>query len=28
MVGLLKEFYGLGPTRAKTYYEDDLPAGG
>jgi uncharacterized protein YbcI len=24
MVGLLKEFYGLGPTRAKTYYEDDL----
>jgi uncharacterized protein YbcI len=24
MVGLLKEFYGRGPTRAKTYYEDDL----
>jgi uncharacterized protein YbcI len=24
MVGLLKEYYGRGPTRAKTYYEDDL----
>ena len=24
MVGLLKEFYGRGPTRTKTYYEDDL----
>ena len=24
IVGLLKEFYGRGPTRAKTYYEDDL----
>ena len=24
LVGLLKEFYGRGPTRAKTYYEDDL----
>jgi hypothetical protein len=24
MVGLLKEFYGRGPTRAKTYFEDDL----
>ncbi len=24
MVGLLKEFYGHGPTRAKSYYEDDL----
>ena len=24
MVGLLKEFYGRGPSRAKTYYEDDL----
>ena len=24
MVVLLKEFYGRGPTRAKTYYEDDL----
>jgi uncharacterized protein YbcI len=24
MVGLLKEFYGRGPTRAKSYYEDDL----
>jgi uncharacterized protein YbcI len=24
MVALLKEFYGRGPTRAKTYYEDDL----
>ena len=23
-MGLLKEFYGLGPSRAKTYYEDDL----
>jgi hypothetical protein len=21
---LLKEFYGRGPTRAKSYYEDDL----
>ena len=24
MVGLLKEFYGRGPTRTKTHYEDDL----
>jgi uncharacterized protein YbcI len=24
MVALLKTFYGRGPTRAKTYYEDDL----
>ena len=24
MVGLLKEFYGVGPTQAKTYYHDDL----
>ena len=24
MVALLKEFYGRGPSRAKTYYEDDL----
>src|SRR3978361_1902435 len=24
MVGLLKEFYGRGPPRTKTYYEDDL----
>lgn len=24
IVALLKEFYGQGPTRAKTYYEDDL----
>ena len=24
MVVLLKEFYGRGPTRTKTYYEDDL----
>ena len=24
LVGLLKEFYGRGPTRTKTYYEDDL----
>jgi uncharacterized protein YbcI len=24
IVGLLKEFYGRGPTRAKSYYEDDL----
>ena len=24
MVALLKDFYGRGPTRAKTYYEDDL----
>ncbi len=24
MVALLKEFYGRGPTRAKTYYRDDL----
>jgi uncharacterized protein YbcI len=24
MVGLLKEFYGRGPTRAKSYYADDL----
>ena len=24
MVALLKEFYGKGPTRAKSYYSDDL----
>jgi uncharacterized protein YbcI len=24
MVGLLKEFYGRGPTAAKSYYQDDL----
>jgi len=24
IVGLLKEFYGHGPTRAKSYYHDDL----
>ncbi len=24
LVALLKEYYGRGPTRAKTYYEDDL----
>lgn len=24
LVGLLKEYYGKGPTRAKTYYQDDL----
>ena len=24
LVGLLKEFYGRGPTQAKSYYEDDL----
>jgi uncharacterized protein YbcI len=24
MVALLKDFYGRGPTRAKSYYEDDL----
>ena len=24
IVALLKEFYGRGPTRAKTYYQDDL----
>jgi uncharacterized protein YbcI len=24
MVALLREFYGRGPTRAKSYYEDDL----
>ena len=24
MVALLKEFYGRGPTRTKTYFEDDL----
>ena len=24
MVALLKEFYGRGPSRVKTYYEDDL----
>jgi uncharacterized protein YbcI len=24
LVGLLKEYYGHGPTRAKSYYEDDL----
>jgi uncharacterized protein YbcI len=26
MVALLKEFYGVGPTQAKTYYHDDLVA--
>jgi uncharacterized protein YbcI len=24
MVGLLKEFYGRGPTKAKSYYQDDI----
>jgi uncharacterized protein YbcI len=24
LVGLLKEFYGRGPSRTKTYFEDDL----
>jgi uncharacterized protein YbcI len=24
LVGLLKQFYGHGPTRTKSYYEDDL----
>ena len=24
LVGLLKEYYGHGPTRAKAYYQDDL----
>jgi uncharacterized protein YbcI len=24
LVALLKEFYGRGPTRAKSFYEDDL----
>jgi uncharacterized protein YbcI len=24
IVGLLKEFYGRGPTRAKSYFDDDL----
>ena len=24
LVGLLKDFYGRGPTRAKSYYHDDL----
>jgi uncharacterized protein YbcI len=24
LVSLLKEFYGVGPTKAKTYYHDDL----
>ncbi len=24
LVGLLKEFYGRGPTRTKSYYQDDL----
>jgi hypothetical protein len=24
LVALLKEFYGRGPTRAKSYYQDDL----
>jgi len=24
MVALLKEFYGVGPTRTKSYYQDDL----
>ena len=26
MVALLKEFYGVGPSQAKTYYHDDLVA--
>ena len=26
MVALLKDFYGVGPTQAKTYYHDDLVA--
>ena len=26
LVALLKEFYGRGPTRAKSYYQDDLVA--
>ena len=26
MVALLKEYYGRGPTRAKSYYQDDLVA--
>lgn len=24
MVALLKEYYGVGPSQAKTYYHDDL----
>ena len=24
MVALLKEYYGVGPTQTKTYYQDDL----
>ena len=24
LVGLLKDYYGKGPTQAKTYYEDDI----
>lgn len=24
LVALLKEYYGVGPTQAKTYYQDDL----
>ena len=24
LVGLLKEYYGRGPTQTKSYYEDDL----
>ncbi|MDW5598653.1 Na-translocating system protein MpsC family protein [Conexibacter stalactiti] len=24
LVGLLKEYYGHGPTKAKSYYQDDL----
>ena len=24
LVGLLKEYYGKGPTQAKTYYQDDI----
>ena len=24
LVALLKEFYGRGPTQAKSYYDDDL----
>jgi len=27
MVALLKEFYGRGPTRAKSYFQDDLVVG-
>ena len=24
MVALLKDYYGVGPTQAKSYYQDDL----